>query len=115
MEDTNCGDNCCFVKSGFCKTDKECPFYVESWWIETGKEVPKQVKDCHTKRSSLQQAELHSRMIAMQQSQEQLRNRLSNIENLLAQLIAQSKEFLLEEKEKSLKLDNNEYKKIEAN
>lgn len=114
MENTNCGENCAFVKSGFCKSDCECPFYVESWWIKSGEQIPVKIKDCHTKRSTIEINNQHQRLVAIQSVQEETRNRLANLENLLSQLIAESKVFLSNKNEEQLKLQNNEYKKIEG-
>lgn len=96
MENTNCGEDCAFVKSGFCNSDKQCPFYCESiWQIRGGTEV-KTVKDCHPKRSTLETNNLHYRMMVLQEVQEELRNRMAKIEQMLDLLIQQSHEHLVD-------------------
>lgn len=54
MDNTACGENCPYVQSGFCKSDKECPHYTESWWIEGSTQQQKLLKDCAPKRLILQ-------------------------------------------------------------
>ena len=98
MENTNCGEDCCFVKQGFCKTDKECPFYCESIWQTEGGTKIKTVKDCYPKRASTETNNLHYRMTVLQSMQEDLRNRLDRIELSLSALISQSQEYLREQK-----------------
>jgi hypothetical protein len=94
MEDTNCGDECAFVKAGFCNKDKECPFYCESiWQVRRGTEI-KTVKDCHPKKSMMETNNLHYRMGVLQEIQEDLRNRLDRIELTLNTLIEQSQQHL---------------------
>lgn len=87
MENTNCAENCAFVKNGFCNSDKECPHYIESWWTLDGQNTPKLVKDCFPKKFSLEQNAVVHRMFCLQSSIEQLRNRIHNLENLLNQLV----------------------------
>ena len=62
MQNTNCAEDCPFVKTGFCKTDKECPHYMESWWKEGNSETPILIKDCAPKRNILQNQYLQSRV-----------------------------------------------------
>lgn len=96
MENTCCGDNCSFVKSGFCSTDRECPFYCESiWQSNQGKEV-KVVKDCYPKRATMESNNIHNRMLVLQECQEDLRNRLDRLEILLNTLIQQSQTYLID-------------------
>lgn len=116
MEDTRCGEDCCFVKQGFCKTDRECPFYCESiWQIRGGTEI-KTVKDCYPKRATSETNNLHYKMGCLQEIQEDLRNRLDRIEGSLMNLINQSAEYLREQKKysSSRELDADEsVKKIQ--
>lgn len=98
MDNSNCGCECSFVKSGFCKTDRECPFYVETLWQKEGDPVPKIVKDCSPKKMMVEQNALLHRMLCTQSVVEDVRNRMDKLEQMLAQLISQSKEFILEKK-----------------
>ena len=95
MECTSCKENCPFVKSKLCATERECPNFMESWWQEGGTEQPKVITDCAPKRMLLQQQVEVNRMFALQQAVEQMRNRLETLEGLLVQLIQQSKEYIL--------------------
>lgn len=102
MDCSNCGNECSFVKTGFCKTDKECPFYVETWWQLEGEQNPKLIKDCFPKKFALEQNHLLHRFLCMQSVMEDLRHRMAKLEGMLEQLIGQSKDFLNEREEKSL-------------
>lgn len=96
MDCTACGDKCPYVQQGFCKTDSECPHYVESWWHEqlTGKQ--KLVKDCAPKRLMLDSQLVFNRTISLQASIDKLEHRLARLESLLEMLIAQSKQVMAE-------------------
>lgn len=98
MDCTNCGDQCPFVKQGFCQKDSECPHYLESWWVdgETGKQ--KLVKDCAPKRLMLDSQTHYNRSLSMQGSIDKMEHRLSKLETLLQMLITQSRVFLEEQK-----------------
>ena len=74
MKDTACGENCPFVKQGFCAKDCECPHYVESWWIENQTNEPVLIRDCSPKRMLLQQQVLQARLEIVQASLEEARN-----------------------------------------
>jgi len=90
MECTNCGENCSFVKSGFCKTDRECPFYVESLWTHHDRTQPKLVKDCFPKKFMFEQNNLLHQTICMQSAIEQLNFKVSNLEKVIKELILQN-------------------------
>lgn len=102
MDCSNCGNECSFVKSGFCKTDRECPFYVETWWQLEGNPNPKLIKDCFPKKFALEQNNLLHRFLCMQSVVEDVRNRMAKLESMLEQLMQQSHEFLLEKRLESL-------------
>lgn len=105
MENTNCGCDCAFVKSGFCNTDRECPFYCESiWQLKGGTEI-KTVKDCYPKRQTMEQNNLTHRFMALQSLQEDLRNRMDRLELLLNTLIQQSQTFLIEKMKEKNNID----------
>ena len=113
MENSNCGCDCAFVKSGFCNTDRECPFYLESWWQKADEPNPKLVKDCFPKKLAVEQNQLLHRMLCAQGVVEDVRNRMDRLEQMLAQLISQSKEFILEKSSEKLESGQNKYKKLE--
>lgn len=105
MECTNCGDNCSFVKSGFCKTDRECPFFVESWWQLENNPTPKLVKDCFPKKFAFEQNNLLHRFLCMQEVVEDVRNRMERLEILLDQLINESRDMIIEKHIEKLNLN----------
>lgn len=83
MENTNCGDNCPFVKCGFCDSDKNCPNYVESWWIDGQTQQQKLIRDCAPKRMMLQNAMQQTKIESLQAAMEQMRNEASQINSHL--------------------------------
>lgn len=97
MENTNCKDNCPFVKCGICETDEGCPNFVRSWWIVGNNPNPKEIKDCFPKKSTAQINSLEQRILASQSVSEEVRNRLDKLETLLIQLIMQTKDFMKSE------------------
>lgn len=101
MENTNCGSNCPFVKSGMFSDDKSCPNYIESWWLEKEKEKPTLIKDCSPKRSLLNDEALFNRFETSIASINQLENRIKNLEEVLMKILYQcnnleSKDKLIE-------------------
>ena len=91
MESTSCGANCPFVKQGFCQSEKECPNYVETWWVEPQTEQPRKLQDCSPKRMLLQQQVMQSRLEHVQQALEQSRNKYDELCGYLKTLIEVSK------------------------
>ena len=106
MENTNCGDKCSFVKSGFCNSDCECPFYIESIWESKGE--PKVIKDCSPKRMMLEQNRMTNHFIGVQSSVQVLRDKVENLEKALVFLISRSKELMVELDKENLKLEKKE-------
>jgi hypothetical protein len=96
MENTNCGENCAYVKAGFCKKDCECPYYVETWWQCQDEPAPKLVKDCFPKKFAFEQNNMLHRFMGVQSALENVRNRMSSLETQLNELICQSKDLLIE-------------------
>ena len=113
MDNTNCGCECSFVKSGFCKTDKECPFYLESWWHKADQPQPKLVKDCFPKKLAIEQNNVLHRILCTQGVVEDVRNRMDRLELMLGQLIAQSKQFILEKSSERIDSEQESYKKLD--
>ena len=98
IENTNCCENCAFVKAGLCKTDTGCPNYVESWWLEKDGVTPKMVKDCAPKRMIfMQQVEVH-RMQAVQAALEQTRNECMLLQQELKTCLQQSIAYMEEKR-----------------
>ena len=98
MEDSSCGNSCSFVTSGFCKSETECPFYLETWWRKSDNPTPKLVKDCFPKKFAFEQNQLLHRFLGMQSALEEMRNKFSALENVIMNLVVESKEALKEEK-----------------
>lgn len=92
---TACGDKCPYVQQGFCKSDTECPHYMEAWWQDQQTGNQKLVKDCAPKRLLLDSQAMFNRTISMQASIDKLEHRLAKLESLLEVLISQSKTFML--------------------
>jgi hypothetical protein len=105
MENTACGCECPFVKQGFCASDKECPNYVESWFVERNSSEQRLIKDCSPKRMLLQQQVLQVRFEGVQQALEQARNEYINLGQYLRKLIEASKQ-VLEKKDEIITIDD---------
>lgn len=93
MEDTACGCDCPLVKSGLCKSDRECPNFIESWWKEGERGEQKLVKDCAPRRVMLQQGILAQNIFGVQASVCDLRNTVDKLCSVLLDLTIKSKEF----------------------
>lgn len=115
VEDTACGIECAFVKSGFCESDRGCPFYCESIWQNQDGSQVKVVKDCSPKRSTFEVNNLHLRMKVLQSHQEDLRNRFDTLQSQLSLLIELSKEYInqQEAERQNCMISNQQYKKLE--
>lgn len=114
MKCTNCAENCAYIKAGFIQKDKECPFYLESFWLKDGDEEPTMIKDCFPKKFGLEQNRLLHRFLAVQSISEDLRNRMDRIESQLEFLIQNSQDFIKEKSSNtSLKLEIEKMKCIE--
>lgn len=96
MDCTACGKECPFVKTGFCQSDKECPNYIESWWVDGKTQEPKLLKDCAPKRMILQQQYLQIRLEGVQAALEQSRNEYNQLSGYFKSIIEISKNVLLE-------------------
>ena len=103
MDDTRCGDDCCFVKSGFCNKDCECPNYTETIWEEASSGKTKIVKDCAPKRTMIEQQRMVNSFNAITASNQVLRDKIDKLEGLLLQIINQSRIFFAEIEEGSIK------------
>lgn len=100
MEHTSCGSECPFVKQGFCKHERECPNYIESWWVEGEKSEPKILKDCSPKRMLIQQQHMQQRLEGVQQALEQSRNEYKELLTYLKILIEKAKTAVIGSQEK---------------
>lgn len=109
MDNSNCREKCTFVKSGFCESDKDCPFYVETLWQKHGDPTPKIVKDCSPKKMMIEQNALLHRFLCSQSVLEDVRNRMDKLQIMLELLISNSTNFI---KEKTNELQNSTYEKL---
>ena len=108
MKDTSCGIECAYVKTGFCKTEKECPFFVQTLWQKDGEQTPKIVSDCFPKKFALEQNQLLHRFLCMQSVQEELRHKITNLELYVKQLCnILTRNFDTEENKLTLSNDDN--------
>lgn len=106
MDNTNCGTECAFVKSGFCQKDNECPFYTESIWESKGER--KVVKDCSPKRTMFEQQRMINHFTGVQSSVQVLRDKIDTLEKALLFLISRSKELMDELEKENLKIEQKE-------
>lgn len=111
MEHTSCGKECPFVKQGFCVCEKECPNYVESWWIEGKTQEQKLIKDCSPKRMMLQQQLMQNRLEGVQEALEQSRNEYNRLSNYLACLV-QASQKIISENNPNLEVENEKNEKF---
>jgi len=115
MENTSCGQNCCFVKCGICPDEKGCPNYQESWWIADGKDQPVLIKDCAPKRIMIQQQFMQIRMEAMQKALEESRNEYNHLATYFkqalvsCQVIAENQIQQIEKKNEKIFIANDDY------
>lgn len=114
MENTHCGDQCPFVKSGFCSEVTKCPNYMESWWTEQGGTVPKLVKDCSPKRLMLQQQYMQLRLEQLQASADVARSEYINVAQQFKHMLDVTEKLLtnackpqLEQKNETLTLPSS--------
>jgi hypothetical protein len=97
MKNTSCGCDCPFVKQGFCSSEKECPNYVESWWIEGQTQEQVLIKDCSPKRMLYQQQIMQSRLETLQNRIESQQLEYIKLSGYLSELITMSKQVIMNE------------------
>ena len=74
---------CVMAKRFKIKKAEECPNFVSSWWTQDeGK--PVLIEDCAPQRTMFMVQDLHNRLIGVQKSQEQQRNALKPLNDLIA-------------------------------
>lgn len=100
MESTSCGQNCPFFKQGFCASERECPNYVETWWVSEDSSVPKMVKDCSPKRILLQQQQLQINLQQVQASLCESRNEYHRLAGYLKSLVETSQKVIQQQEKK---------------
>ena len=100
MQNTSCGNKCAYVKGGFCKEERDCPNYSESFWLEGQTGQQRLIADCIPKRLMIQLASLQARFEGVQASQEQNRNELILLKAKFEALLDCSKKIVDHETEK---------------
>jgi hypothetical protein len=96
MEDTCNFEKCKFGQDFFSKPE-ECFNYKETWWKPLEGE-PKLVKDCTPIRTLLMVQNLHDRLIGVQKSQEEQRNKSDKVINAFV--------YVMEEAQKQINTKN---------
>lgn len=97
MKDTACGENCCFVKIGACKSQDQCPNYLESIWRDERTQEIKNIKDCVPKRMLLEQQAIVNRQFILQEALSEMRDKFQKLESLLILMIKDSQDYLKEQ------------------
>lgn len=110
MKSTLCGNECPFVKQGFCSNCKECPNYIETWWQQEGSEQPVKLEDCSPKRMILQQQLMQSRFEMTTQALVQSRNEYNQLAASFKTLIEMAKAIIENHHQKMQKEIENEKK-----
>ena len=98
MDDTACGCDCPLVKTGVCKSDRECPNFIESWWKYGESGQQKLIRDCAPRRVLLQQGDFAHRLIGVEASVCQLRDKIDLLCSILADLTVRSKQYVESQK-----------------
>lgn len=105
MEDTACKEKCPYVVNGWCKSCEGCPNYVESWWIEDGKEQPRLVRDCAPKRMMAQLCSLETKFLGVQAAAEQARNETNLMRGHFMQLVDATRASIEEREQKKIAVE----------
>ena len=115
MEGTACGNKCPFVIQGFCKSDRECPHYVESVWVEGSTQETKIIRDCSPKRILIQNQRLECRLEEVQKKLEVSIVEYQRLSGYLEELIKASKRVILENEKKEVQYENIPVKLLPVN
>lgn len=86
MNDTCNLKECPVAKKFKLKKREECPNYTEGWWTSQKEDKPKIVHDCANKRILLMIQDLYNRLIGVQKSQEQMRNKYEENQAIMSLL-----------------------------
>lgn len=106
IEDTDCKENCSFVKLGICKSSCECPNYTESIWEDKQSGQVKVVKDCSPKRILFEQTRMIGSFNRVEKEMQIVRDKVNSIDALLQQIINQSREFVKEQNKQKFEVEN---------
>lgn len=106
MQSTSCGDKCPFVKNKMCDSCRDCPNYIETWWIPQDGAQPVKLEDCSPKRLVLQQQVLQSHLDLTTQALVQSRNEYNQLCSHLKSFIEIGKSVILKDNQKKLEESN---------
>lgn len=81
----------------FQKYERSCPMLVTNTWMEPNGKT-KITEDCAPITGMHMQQEMHNRVLAVQKAQEETREQFSELHKKFSLLIAQSHEFMIEQK-----------------
>lgn len=87
MKNTACENNCPFVKNGLCQTCRECPNFIETWWVPGDDSQPVKLEDCAPKRLVLQQQLLQARFDIVMTALVESRNENAKLNGTLKSFI----------------------------
>lgn len=111
MDGTCCDNDCCYLKNGLCSKVEECPNYTESIWRENSTGKVTVVKDCSPKRTMLCQQQTINSFDHVSASVQELRDKVTSLEDMLICLINESKNYLAEIEESKNKEKTKEIEK----
>ena len=112
MQDTACGKDCPFVKTGFCESDAQCPNYCESVWVEAQSQEKKIVRDCVPKRLLFQNNDQNHRILALQEALEQQRNMFQIMSSNFKALFQEVEKLTIEQRKANLLLCPSKEQKL---
>lgn len=81
-----CTEECAFYKKYMKPGKSTCPFFIETTWVNQEKTQPTIIKDCAPKRSVLMQSEAFHRMIGLQSSFEEQRNKFGTNTDVIVRM-----------------------------
>lgn len=106
MQSTSCGDKCPFVKNNLCSSCRDCPNYIETWWIPQDGAQPVKLEDCSPKRLVLQQQVLQSHLDLTTQALVQSRNEYNQLCSHLKTFIEIGKSVISKDNQKKIEESN---------
>lgn len=115
MQSTACGDNCPFVKNKMCGSCRECPNYIETWWMPEDGAQPVKLEDCSPKRLVLQQQVLQARFDLTTQALVQSRNEYNQLCTYLKSLVEMGKQVVMKQDHANQGLTNETSPRLISN
>jgi hypothetical protein len=81
-----CTEECAFYKKYMKPGKSQCPFYIGTTWVNEENTQPKIVNDCAPKRSVIMQTETFNRMLGLQISFEEQRNKFGTNTDVIVRM-----------------------------